>query len=194
MKLCPSLIYQQLRRAYKSIAGTDLPYKESKVRNEYGDVILIYRDYELDKMLGRAIEEQKDNWFSPNLSGKGAMMQTIADIASGKLKFVWKSNGTHRGVEKLVFGASAPSERKERISYLASPEKGGVYPEQYAHYLWESTDRQADDQEITNGVLEAIRQCPSVGKAREDVMWEYLKNHSTAWEDSEREENEALPF
>ena len=183
--------FNQLQRAYKSIAGTDLPYKESKVYNEYGDVILVYRDYEKDKMLSRAIDEMKDNWWSQNLSNKGAYMQTIADIASGKLKFVWKSKDEHRGAEKLIFGKSAPEERNQRISYLASPEKGGVYPEKYAHMLWEETDMQADDTEILDGVLEAIRQCPSVGQAREDVMWEYIKNHSTAWEDSEREE---LPF
>lgn len=184
--------FNQLRRAYQSIAGTDLPYKESKVYNENGDVILVYRDYEKDKMLARAIEEMKDNWWSQNLSGKGAMMQTIADIASGNLKFVWSSKGEHRGVEKLVFGQSVPSERKQRISYLASPEKGGMYPEAYAHLLWEQTDGNADDMEILDGVLEAIRQCPSVGKAREDVMYEYIKNHSTAWEDSER--NDDVPF
>ena len=36
--------YGQLRRAYKSIAGTDLPYDESVVRNENDDVILISQE------------------------------------------------------------------------------------------------------------------------------------------------------
>lgn len=171
--------FNQLSRAYKSIAGTDLAYDQSVVRNEYGDVILVYNDYHLDKLPEIAIEEMKDNWWSPNLSAKGAMMQTIADIASGKLKFIWKGDKIHRGVETMLFGKSAPSERKQRISYLATKEKGGVTPEQYAHRLWERTDGQADDQEILNGVLEAILQVPSVGKAKEDVMWEFFKNHST---------------
>lgn len=171
--------FNQLRRAYQSIAGTDLAYDQSVVRNEYGDVVLVYNDYHLDKLPEIAIEEMKDNWWSPNLSNKGAMMQTIADIASGNLKFIWKGDKNHRGVETMVFGKPSPSERKQRISYLATKEKGGVTPEQYAHRLWERTDRQADDQEILDGVLQAILQVPSVGKAREDVMWEFLKNHTT---------------
>lgn len=171
--------FNSLRRAYKSIAGTDLPYDQSVVRNENGDVILIYNDYHLDQIPERAIEEMKDNWWSPNLSDKEAMMQTIADIASGNLKFIWSSKGVKRGVEKMVFGKAAPQERKQRISYLASEAKGGVTPEEYAHRLWERTDGQADDMEILDGVLEAIRQTPSVGAAREACVWEYLKNHTT---------------
>ena len=174
--------FNQLRRAYKSVAGTDLRPEQSVVRNKFGDVVLIYNDYHLERLTKDAIEEMRDNWWSPNLSNKGAMMQTIADIASGKLKFVWKSNKnkTRRGVEQLVFGKSAPEERKQRISYLASPEKGGVYPEEYAHMLWERTDGQADDTEILDGVLQAILQVPSVGKAIEDCEWEYIKNHSVS--------------
>lgn len=181
--------FNQLRRAYKSVAGTDLRPEQSVVRNKYGDVVLIYNDYHLERLTKDAIEEMRDNWWSPNLSNKGAMMQTIADIASGKLKFVWKSNKnkTKRGVEQLVFGRTAPEERKQRISYLASPEKGGVYPEEYAHMLWERTDGQADDTEILDGVLQAILQVPSVGKAIEDCEWEYIKNHTVSepgmWED-----------
>ena len=181
--------FRQLHRAYKSIAGTDLRPEQSVVRNKYGDVVLIYNDYHLEDMTANAIEEMRDNWWSPNLSNKGAMMQTIADIASGNLKFVWTStkDGVHRGVEKLIFGKSAPMERKQRISYLASPEKGGVYPEEYAHRLWERTGGQADDQEILDGVLQAILQTPSVGKAREDCEWEYIKNHTVSepgmWDD-----------
>ena len=171
--------FNQLRRAYKSISGTNLAYDQSIVRNEFGDVILIYNDYHLDQLPEIAIEEMKDNWWSQNLSDKEAMMQTIADIASGKLKFIWKGDKTHRGVEEMVFGKSAPQERKQRISYLASKEKGGITPEAYAHYLWENTDMQADDQEILDGVLEAIRQTTSVGQAREDVINEFIKNHTT---------------
>lgn len=172
--------FNSLRRAYNSVAGTDLPYDESVVRNENGDIVLVYRDYHLDKLQEIAIDEMRDNWWSTNLSAKGAMMQTIADIASGKLKFIWKSKGNKHGVNEVCFGGKDhPQERKQRISYLASAEKGGVTPHKYAHILWERTGGEADDHEILNGVIEAIRQTPSVGKAREDVMWEFYKNHST---------------
>ena len=168
--------FNQLRRAYRSIAGTNLPYKENVVRNENDDVILIYRDYELDKLPEKAAQTVFENamaTISTNPSGS-AYWATIACIANG-YKFVWASNGEHRGVEQLVFGQSAPSERKRRISYLASANKGGVYPEVFAHKLWEQADRQADDQEITNGVLEALRDCDSKGIASEWCKQEYMK-------------------
>ena len=83
----------------------------------------------------------------------------------------------HRGVEKLVFGDSAPSEKKRRISYLASPEKNGQYPEKFAHHLWERTGSRADDIEITNGVLEALREIDTRGAAVEYCKNEYLNAH-----------------
>lgn len=167
--------FKQLRRAYKSIAGTNLPYKESVVRNEYGDVLLIYHDYDLDNLPATAAEyilnEAQSNVTDPIAS---AYWITIASIAQG-LKFVWKSDGVHRGVEQLIFGASAPAERKQRISYLASPIKGGVYTEIFAHKIWEHWDRQADDQDITDGVLDAIRDVTSVGQAQQMCIDEYIK-------------------
>lgn len=167
--------FNQLRRAYKSIAGTGLPHDQSVVRNENGDVILVYNDYHLDQLPQKAadwVEQQaQQNAGAPYEYGYWA---TVAAIARGK-KFVWKSKGAHRGIEQLVFGQSAPAERKQRISYLATPEKGGVYPEKFAHSLWQANDRQQDDQEITNGVLQAILDTTSVGAAQQACVGAYLE-------------------
>ena len=186
--------FDQLRRAYKSVAGTNLPYDESVVRNENDDVILIYRDYHMDRLPQKAAEwvaqEATNNVHSdPVAYGYWA---TIAAIAIGSAKFIWKStkDSVHRGVEQLIFGASAPTERKKRISYIVSAStrdkypKGaanaGKYPEEWAHALWEGVDRAADDQEITNGVLDALRTCESVGQAQQMCVEEYMKAHQVS--------------
>lgn len=172
--------FNQLSRSYKSIAGTGLPCTQSTVRNEYGDVILIYNDYHLDQLPQMAADEiesaAQQNAGSPYAYGYWA---TVAAIAKGK-KFVWKSKGVHRGIETLVFGQTAPAERKQRISYLATPEKGGVYPERFAHSLWEANDGQQDDQEITNGVLDAIRDTPSAGAAQQACIDAYMESHQVS--------------
>ena len=175
--------FNQLRRAYKSVAGTGLPYDESVVRNEYGDTILVYRDYHLDE-LPKVAADWIENTFIRNGGDDtySAYWKTIADIATGRVKFVWASDGVHRGAQQLIFGQSVPAERKMRISYLASPAKGGQYPENYAHYLWESvfgTDY-TTDHDILNGVLDAIRDCISVGQAQQMCVDEYLKAHQPA--------------
>ena len=172
--------FNQLRRAYKSIAGTGLPYDESVVRNEYGDTILVYRDYHLDELPKKAAEWIESTFIRNGGDDTyGAYWKTIADIATGRVKFVWASDGVHRGAQQLIFGQSVPAERKMRISYLASPAKGGQYPEAYAHYLWESVfgTEYTTDQDILNGVLDAIRDCTSVGQAQQMVVDEYLKAH-----------------
>ena len=171
--------FNSLRRAYNAISGTNLPYKTSRVYNENGDVILEYHDYNLQNILQDAV-----NWVEaetlPALITDGERLgyfATICAIASGT-KFVWASKGVHRGVEALVFGSSVPAERKLRISYLASPDKGGVYPEAFAHYVWENyTQTNGDDLEITNGVLAALREIQSVGQAQKYCVDMYVEAH-----------------
>lgn len=182
--------FGQLRRAYKSVAGTTLRPTQSIVYNEYGDPIVIYNDYHLSELPKTAAEwmlnEAQANVSNPE---QAAYWITIASIANGT-KFVWASKGEHRGVQQLVFGANAPTERKQRISYLASPEKGGVYPEIFAHKIWERMDRNADDQEITNGVLQALREVTSVGQAQKICVDEYMAAHQV----QEPNVFEGLPF
>lgn len=169
--------FGQLRRAYRSIAGTTIRPDQSVIYNEYGDPILIYNDYHLDRLPEQASEwvlnEAQANISNPE---QAAYWITIASIASGT-KFVWASKGEHRGIQQLVFGQNAQAERKQRISYLASPDKGGIYPEKFAHKIWEQWDRAADDQDITNGVLEAIRDCISVGAAQKACVDQYMTAH-----------------
>ena len=183
--------FNSLRRAYNAIAGTNLPYKTSRVYNENGDVILEYHDYNLQNVLQDAV-----NWIEaetlPAIAMDGQRLgyfATICAIASGT-KFVWTSKGVHRGVEKLLFGSSVPAERKLRISYLASPEKGGVYPEAFAHFILERyTDGNGDDQDITNGVLEALREIQSVGIAQKYCTDMYVEAHTI-----DEQVPEDLPF
>ena len=170
--------FNQLRRAYKSIAGTTLPYTESQVRNEYGDTILIYRDYHLDTLPQTAAKAILDDMETQPNGGEWVVYwYTIASIALGRIKFVWNDKGVHRGAGTLIFGHSAPEERKQRISYVATPEKGGVYPEVYAHRLWEGVFTGSDTQDILDGILEAIRNCTSVGAAQERCVTHYLKDN-----------------
>ena len=69
-------------------------------------------------------------------------------------------------------------ERKKRISYLASAKNGGLYPEIFAHRLWESvTNGEGDDKEILDGVIDAIRECDSVGEARDVITARYIQDH-----------------
>jgi len=180
--------FGQLRRAYKSIAGTSLPHDQAVVRNEYGDVILIYNDYHLDRLPQIAAEwvSQRAAEDFSNAYAYGYWV-TVAAIAIGSVKFIWKGKGAHRGVEELVFGSSAPAERKQRISYIVSANtrdkyprgaaNAGKYPEEWAHALWEGNDGRQDDQEITNGVLDAIRDTPSVGAAQEACIKLYMEAH-----------------
>ena len=180
--------FNQLRRAYKSIAGTDLHSDESIIRNEYGDVIMVYRDYHLDQLPQKAAEWVLGKHSNLYMDADDAYWCTLADIALGRVKFVWATSGVHRGAQDLVFGAPVPAERKQRISYLASPAKGGQYPEAYAHYLWETISQgTADSQEVSDGVYEAIRDCASVGDARKVCMDQYLQAHTTVndqlWQD-----------
>ena len=63
------------------------------------------------------------------------------------------------------------------MPFLASPAKNGQYPEVFAHHLWEHTGRLVDDMEITNGVLEALREIDTRGAAVEYCKREYLNAH-----------------
>ena len=173
--------FNQLRRAYRSVAGTGLPSTQSVVRNEYGDVILVYNDYHLDQ-LPTVAAEWVENELVPGTPNNEEMAyyKTLADIALGHVKFVWKGDDKiHRGAEGMVFGHAAPMEKKKRISYLASPSKGGQYIDEYAHHVWETvTDGNGDDHEITNGIIEAIRDCGSVKDARDFCIDQYIKAHA----------------
>ena len=179
-KPAEQVYFNQLRRAYKSIAGTNLPYDESVVRNENGDVILVYRDYHMENLPRRAAEYILEESYAnmANSPSNSAFWATAAKIALGA-KFVWNSSKDkiHRGVEQMAFGKLSPEERKKRISYLATPAKGGKYIDEFAHELWEHTDMVADDHDITNGVTQALLEFDTRAAAADACMEEFLKAH-----------------
>jgi hypothetical protein len=88
----------------------------------------------------------------------------------------------HRGIEKLVFGGGKhPNERKSRISYLASPKKGGMYPEVFAERIIGNSNfahEHMDEQEILNGVLYALFSIDSVKHAKDIILETYLDAHT----------------
>ena len=188
--------FNQLRRAYNTIAGigkTDLPHEHYEITNQYGDTILEWNDFKLDQLPQKAA-----NWieseFIPGLGNDYKSIgewATLAAIATGT-RFVWNSpDDIHRGASEMLFGRSVPGERKVRISYLATPEKGGVYVEQFAHHIWErDTDSNGDDLEITDGVLDALRNTVSKGQAQDKCIDMYISAKTTV----KSEPHEDVPF
>lgn len=177
--ITPERYYKQLRRAYKAISGigeTNLPYKTYTVRNHRGDIILQHRDYGTPEQI---FQDAIDYVLLSNInnSEEYGYWETVAAIATGK-KFVWESKGVHRGIEKLVFGGGKhPNERKSRISYLASPKKGGMYPEVFAETIIGNSNfahEHMDEQEILNGVLYALFSIYSVKQAKDMILETYL--------------------
>lgn len=180
--ITPERYYKQLRRAYRAISGigaTNLPYNTYEVYNHRGDLILQHRDYGTpEQMFQDAIDYILLN--NTNDSVEYGFWETVVAIATGK-KFVWASKGVHRGIEKLIFGKSEPSERKQRISYLASPQKGGMYPEVFAESIIGNSNfanEYMDEQDILNGVLDAFLQIESVKQAKQMILDEYIKQNT----------------
>lgn len=191
--LTPERYYKQLKRAYNTISGigeTGLPYRESVVKNNYGDIILIHRDYGTpEQKLRDAIVYIKEQYIEPGTDDYSiGYWGAILAIATGT-RFVWRSYKNHLGIEDLIFGKSAPTERKIRISYIANKEKGGEYPEQYAESLLQYS-LGGDDREILDGVLEAIRSVESVKQAKDIVLDKYMRDHIV----EEQRQNDDLPF
>lgn len=179
--------FNSLRKAYNAIAGigkTSLPYRKSTVKNENGDVILIYNDYGTpDQKLRDAYEYIRE---IPLVGSDAAYWYTLVYIASGG-KFLWKDKRKggvliSRGVEDIL--KHSERERKMRISYLGSQAKGALTLDQFAHQLWESAHEwdpddtgKVDDSVIYNGVEEAILQCTSRGWAQQEILNFYYNAH-----------------
>lgn len=171
--------FKQLKNQYKKIAGTTLPYKESKIVNERGDVILIHRDYgDAKTIFQNALIYIEDNYM--NNSEQVGYWSTVIYIATGGY-FVWETRGQYRGVESLLFGKKATEEKKAR-NYI---KKSGETPEGFAHNLWEVWDGNTED--ILNGVLEAILTIYKRQQAADMMIDLYIRDHQ------ELEQNEA-PF
>lgn len=186
----PEAVYTYLNNKYNSVAGIgDLPYEEYIVRNGEGDVVVIYKDYESENILQRAINFVVDNYCSTADPEEYGYWNTVVDIAQGR-KFVWKSDITggvlrKRGMEDELFGRGhAKEERLRRISMLATPQKGGVYPEKYAYELSAHTTVEMSDADIKNGVLEALREFYSPKDAQRKILYIFYDSlNSVDYED-----------
>lgn len=183
--ITPKRYYNQLRKAYNAISGigvTNLPYKTYDVYNQRGDLILTHRDYGTKEDMFRDatvyLEESRIG-----RSFELGFWKTVIAIASG-IKFVWDSNGAHRGVQQLLFGNKSPLEKKARSSYLSTPSKGGVYPEVFAEKELMNMDGDLyyngfiDEQDFTNGVLEALLTITSKKQAKDLVLESYIQEHT----------------
>lgn len=166
--------YNSVRRQYMAVAGTDLPYKKSTVYNQNGDPIVIYRNY------GTEEEQLQDaiTWYEDSIRYGGdaddAFRATLVYIAQGG-KFIWSKDPG--GVLQEVFATTtkAQADRKSRISYLASEQKGGKTVLGVAHFIFERYG--IDDQEARNGVCDALLQFESVGQVREYIVNMYFDAH-----------------
>lgn len=176
--------FNQLRRQYNAVAGigaTDLPYVESEVHNENGDVIVVYRDYGTKKQqLRDAINYVEE---IPLRDADAAYWHTLAYIAGGG-KFVWKTKKKagaliSRGTDDILNGSER--ERKARISYLGSEKNGALSPDQFAERLWSSTAGMdydgTDSMTMYDGVEQAILSCDSRGNAERTILNLYYDTH-----------------
>lgn len=114
-------------------------------------------------------------------------------------KFVWKDNertGT-RGVGAMV--GLNETERRKRIAWLATPEKGGLYPEQVGERIFAGMDNDFghDEKDVFDAVCDVLLRYHSpsaavkaIAKAREDAAAEEARReaeHYAALQEAEDE-------
>lgn len=185
-QLEPRRYYNQLRRAYNSIAGigeTTLPFRESQITNDNGDVILVYRDYGTQHMqLMDAIDWLRE--VSSSDPEEIGYNETLIYLASGG-KLVWNDskNKVHRGLQSEILARGSNAERKKRISIIAHPNKGGLYPDGLAHRIWELYGSKHDDYYIKNGVLSALLSFETPAQAQDEILRLYYNAHTKPEED-----------
>lgn len=195
--LTPKKYYNQLRRAYQAISGigaTKLPYKTYEVYNKRGDLILTHRDYGTNEEMFRDAIDYIQMAYITNATQLG-FWKTVIAIATGT-RFVWGSKGAHRGIQQLIFGANSPLEKKMRLSYLATPTKGGVYPEKFAERQLANMETDLyyagyiDEQDFMEGMYDAFMTVISTKEAKDLIMDTYIQHHT--FEDVD--ESPDIPF
>ena len=170
--------YNNLQRAYKAIAGTTLPYKESVVHNAQGDEILRYRDYGTeDQQLQDAIDE-----LSAGVSDSSIYWQIMGDIANKQCKLLWQVSAKEKqaglkGLADWIIGRASANDRKFYKGVLANKDKGGITPEKYAHRIWESNGMQGDDMRIRDILFEALNTTTDPKEARRMILEVYYDAH-----------------
>lgn len=186
--------YRSCVSAYKKIAGgvgiVNYPYETYNIRNRRGDVVLEYRDYDEDRDLKRAIDMLPSPGDDMIRTDNEAYWATISFIAQGG-KFVWKNKYAPGSKAKLLSGVEAlfgnsKGERKLYMGICATPERGGVYWEQWAEML-------NLEEDMRGGVEDAIRSCNTQTQAKEMVLDSYYKQFETP-DIPEYETQEEVPF
>ena len=170
--------FNNLKRTYRAIAGTTLPYAQSVIYNERGDEILRYRDY------GSEEQQLKDaiDYLTAGVNESAVYYKALADIATGA-KLLWTVTDKEReagkkGLQEELFGRKAPAERKAYISILAAKNKGGITPDMFAHRIWESMPNGImDDLQIRDIVLDALRDARSPKDAKRILLDAYYSGH-----------------
>lgn len=169
--------FSNLARAYKAIAGTNLPYRESVVYNELGDEILRFRDYGTDEQkVQAAIDELSDG-----VNDAALYWRIVGDIANGKCKLLWnvtaqQKKAGKRGLMEWLTGRN--SDRKYYRGVLASAANGGVTPEAYSHRLWQDTGMQyQDDSQIRDILLEVLGTVSDSRTAKQMLLDQYYSMH-----------------
>ena len=173
--------YGYLNAKYKQVAGIgaiQYPYTEYVVKNDRGDTVIIFRDFDEQADLKSAVD-YVDEIGDPQTY---AYYATLAYIASGG-RFVWKSKKIggqliSRGLEDELYGSTVShnEERKKRVQILGSAEKGALYPEQFVHKLWESKGAGDDDYYIKSGVLDALNSIYTRKAAKDELLSFYYSS------------------
>lgn len=192
----PESFYRSCVSAYRKVAGSvgviNYPYETYNIRNQRGDVILTYNDYDEDRDFQRALSMLPS--FGDDLirTDTEAYCATIAFIAQGG-KFVWKNKYAPGSKSKLLagvealFGGNSNGERKLYMGICATPERGGVYWEKFA-------ERLNLDEDLRGGVEDAIRSCNSRKLAKDIIMDAYYKTFETPEYEDSGKDDEQIPF
>ena len=174
--------YNSLHRAYNAIAGTDLPYQESVVENEYGDPIIIYRDYGTDE----AKQRRALSWYEDSIRPSGdyddAYRAALLYLAEGG-KLIWSKEPGGVQQECFATATNASGERKARISYLASEAKGGKSILQLAHSIFEHFG--IDDMTARDAICDVVRNFESTAAARKYIYDMYIDAHTQQYDPGE---------
>lgn len=179
--------YNSLLRAYQSISGTTLPYHQSMIYNDNGDMIMMYRDYGTEEQRKK---DAYDWWDDQMLDPYSRVISYIAH--GGLLKWSGKKKG-ERGIRQMVFATrtNADKERKLRFSYISNRGRSfdglaeHIWGENYLRQDWDMYS----DQDVINAIQEVVLNVQSRGQAQRIILDAYMDAH----QDDNRYE-EQVPF
>lgn len=144
-------------------------------------------------------------WFDENYDPEApgvrgndetAYYYTLYLIATGN-KFHWDNKTTANGrttlygIESSLFGRKSPAEKKAYRAILTKRGEKGIYPEQLAEYIQQSTD---SDEIVLGGVLDALREAQTPAMALGILTHILIEQNRVDLPDEEFERFENLEF